>query len=491
MDIKSWQLIKEFSKVKVLVIGELMLDVYLKGSSNRISPEAPVPVVNITEESAYVGGAANVAANLRSLGAEVFFCSVCGNDAAAEKAFKLFHNQGINTDYVVVDEERTTLVKERIVVHDQILTRFDKGTETYISHRTQKRLISRIATAYNLCDAVVIADYDKGICAERVIEALTELQREHPLFIAVDSRHISNFRMLHPTLVKPNYTEAIRLLKIHKLESDRIEQIKRHGGRLCDITGSDISVVTMDKEGALAFKGKRMIHHARAMRINNPNVVGAGDTFISAISLSLVCGADLATAADLASAASAISVRKRNTACCNDLELRSFFVFKNKYISTLQELNEICEIYREQKKKIVFTNGCFDILHCGHVNYLKASGKLGDILIVGINNDDSIRRLKGTGRPVNPLADRIEVIAALTAVNHIISFGRKTDDSPSDLIRVIKPDIFAKGGDYTRELLPEASLVEALGGAVRFLPFTPDHSTTGVIRRIRETYAAD
>lgn len=486
MKFSNWQLIKKFSEVKVLVIGELMLDVYLRGNSTRISPEAPVPVVNVIEELAYIGGAANVAANLQAMGAKVTFCSVCGRDAAAQRALKLLREKGIDTGSVYQDDERITLVKERVMAHDQILTRFDKGTETDLSGIASEHLTNCISEAYSDCDVVVIADYNKGILSEDVIRSLSILQQKKPLFLAIDSKYPDKFRQLHPTLVKPNYIEATRMLKIPAMDSDRIAQIKYFGKEICKITGAEITIVTVDEDGSLAFKEGNLLYKSAAQEVTNPNVVGAGDTFISAISLSLFCGAAISTAMELASAAASVSIKKEHTACCTDLELRSFFAFKNKYISSLQELEEICQIYRMQQKKIVFTNGCFDILHCGHVNYLKNSGQLGDILIVGINNDNSIRRIKGAGRPVNPLADRIEVITGLASVNHIISFGREEDDSPCDVIRVIKPDVFAKGGDYTRELLPEASLVESFGGVIRFLPFTPDHSTTGMIQRIRK-----
>ncbi len=490
MDLKNWQLINEFSKVKILVIGDLMLDIYLKGNSTRISPEAPVPVVNVREELMFIGGAANVAANLKALGATVFFSSVCGKDAAAGKAVELLQAKGINTEYLVHDKKRDTLVKERIMVQEQILTRFDKGTTSDISDATRRHLINGITSAYARCDAVIIADYNKGILTKDVVRSLTTLHRKKPIFLAVDSKHLGDFKPLHPTLVKPNYQEATQLLKIPCLESGRNEQIKRYGEYMNEITGAEINVVTLDAEGSLVFKNGILVHQSAAIPIVHPNVVGAGDTFISALTLALICKAKVSMATELATTAAAISVKKKDTACCTDIELRSFFLFGQKYIANLKELGEICDIYRIQKKKIVFTNGCFDILHCGHVNYLKDSGRLGDILIVAINDDASIRRLKGPGRPVNPLADRVEVIAGLASVNHIISFGQKEKDSPSKIIKVIKPDIFVKGGDYTRALLPEAPLVEKLGGVVRLLPLTPNHSTTKVIQRIHETYAA-
>ena len=215
-------------------------------------------------------------------------------------------------------------------------------------------------------------------------------------------------------------------------------------------------------------------------------MAGAGDTFASALALALAAGAPTSTAAELASAAAAVVVGKERTATCSAQELREFVSAEGKYVSDLGRLAARVEFYRRQGEKVVFTNGCFDILHRGHITYLNRAKALGDVLIVGVNSDDGIRRLKGPDRPINSLEDRVQVLAALSCIDHLVAFD---EDTPCNLIRAIRPHVFVKGGDYTRERLPEAPLVEELGGVVHILPYLQDRSTTGLIERIPEVYS--
>lgn len=480
------QLIDRFQTLNVLVAGDLILDIYLKGDTTRLSPEAPVPVVDIAGEEAFLGGAANVAANIKALGARVSFCSVCGADEGFSKVTALFEKAGITGHCLIKDPHRKTIIKERILAGKQILVRFDQGTETDISEETEEALIDTLKDIYPAFDVVILADYGKGIFTGHVIKAIKTLQGRHPAFLAVDSRRLAQFRVLRPNVVKPNYAEAIQLLNLPHLGGNRKEQIRAFGCGVCKITGADTAVITLDADGAIAYKGKNMRCHVPAGPVAEPKVSGAGDTFISSLSLAMACGTDLPASTRLASIASAIAVTKDDTACCTATELRSFFAKQRKHITDLEEMKEICDWYHAQHKKIVFTNGCFDILHSGHVNYLNLSGKLGDILIVGINTDLSIKRLKGANRPVNPLSDRLKVVAAMEAVDHVISFGEIGKDNPIELIKVIRPDVFVKGGDYAEKQLPEASTVEQLGGMIHFIPLTPNHSTTQVIHKIHE-----
>jgi D-beta-D-heptose 7-phosphate kinase/D-beta-D-heptose 1-phosphate adenosyltransferase len=213
-------------------------------------------------------------------------------------------------------------------------------------------------------------------------------------------------------------------------------------------------------------------------------VSGAGDTYLSAFVLTYISSGDVVVSTEVATAAATLAVKKESTAICSNAELKSFFNLQTKYIPDVQDLKELCDVYRSEGKRIVFTNGCFDILHSGHVTYLHCAKELGDVLIVGLNSDESIRRLKGESRPINPLPDRLQVLSALSSVDHIIAFGDETDDTPIPLIRTVKPDVFCKGGDYTKDQLPEAATVEESGGKIIFLTHIPDHSTTGIINRI-------
>lgn len=486
MSIEYQHIIQRFSKPTVLVLGDLILDVYLKGTTTRLSPEAPVPIVDVQGTERFIGGAANVAANVRSLGADVIFCSVTGKDEEGDKAIRALDEMGIRTKFVLRDPSRETIVKTRVMAQSQVLVRFDHGTEEHIDHHTEQKLIAQISAIYPKCDAVIIADYNKGVLTPNIIKALKRLQRQHPVFLAVDSKRLPAFKELEAGVVKPNYEEAVKLLGIQQQHTGRAEQLQRCAKDICRKTGAKTTVITLDADGAVVFEKDRAVYRAHAHPVTNPSVIGAGDTFISAFTLALVSEADIPSATELAAAAAAIAVGKEDTACCTGVELHSFFAHQYKYVQDLHDLKRICEIYKAQNRRIVFTNGCFDILHSGHVNYLNRARKLGDVLIVGINNDASIQRLKGKSRPINPLKDRVEVMAALSAVDHIISFGAEEDDTPVELIRIVRPAVFVKGGDYTKDRLPEAAVIEELGGEILFLPHIPDHSTTSVIRRIHE-----
>jgi D-beta-D-heptose 7-phosphate kinase/D-beta-D-heptose 1-phosphate adenosyltransferase len=323
-----------------------------------------------------------------------------------------------------------------------------------------------------------------------VIDALAELQNRYPHLVVVDSKRLFEFRKINITAVKPNYKEALSLLGVERPVADtkngRVKQMEQEGKRLLELLSTQILVITLDHDGALVFEQGQVPYRTYAKQQPNSKAAGAGDTFVSALTLSLASGLVTENAAELASAAASIVVNKDGTSACYADELRSFFSTGEKVVTDVFQLAGRMASYRRDNKQVVFTNGCFDILHRGHINYLNRAKSQGDILIVGVNSDEGVRRLKGPSRPINSLEDRAQILAALSCVDHIVPFDA---DTPHDLIRVIKPDIFVKGGDYTRETLPEASLVEELGGEVRILPYLDDHSTTGIIEKIRKLYA--
>jgi D-beta-D-heptose 7-phosphate kinase/D-beta-D-heptose 1-phosphate adenosyltransferase len=251
-----------------------------------------------------------------------------------------------------------------------------------------------------------------------------------------------------------------------------------------DMINARIVAITLDTEGALIMEKGKKIFHCQAPAVTAPQVSGAGDTWLSAFLLAYLCSGDSEVSGDIATAAAAIAIKKESTAICHCSELKARFYACTKCILSLPPLLELCSEYHQQGKRIVFTNGCFDILHSGHVNFLLRAKQLGDVLIVGVNNDESIKRLKGEQRPVNPLSDRLQVLAGLSSVDHIVPFGKVNDDTPIPLISIVQPHFFVKGGDYNRDQLPEAPVVEKLGGSIVFVPLVPDHSTTETIKRI-------
>jgi D-beta-D-heptose 7-phosphate kinase/D-beta-D-heptose 1-phosphate adenosyltransferase len=488
---KYLNIINSFHAKRILVIGDFILDVYLKGISTRLCPEAPVPVVNINERTAFPGGSANTVCNLQSLGATITYCTVIGQDHEGDEAIRLLDNIGISSDSILRNPERKTITKSRIVAGQQVITRIDQGSEEPINEETTKALLASIEKSYKYCDAVVISDYDKGVITAQLIDKLVTLQQQHPKFIAVDSKRLTFFSHLQPSLAKPNYPEAIRLLGLQPRFRERSSQISDHAYSLYKKLHALLIAVTLDGEGSLIIEHGEAIHICSAPVISKPHVAGAGDTYLSAFVLAYAASGESILSADIATAAAAIAVRKECTSACSNAELKSYFNIHTKYIAGLHDLKDICDAYRSQGKRIVFTNGCFDILHSGHVTYLHCAKELGDVLVVGINTDESIKRIKGEGRPINPMADRLQVLSGLTSVDHIISFGDEFDDTPIPLIQIVRPHVFAKGGDYTKEKLPEAATVEECGGDIVFLSHIPDHSTTEIINRITQAAKSD
>ncbi len=481
-------LIDTFPHLRVLVIGEAMLDIYLEGSSGRLCREAPVPIVTVSDRRVAPGGAANAAVNVASLGGKVTFLSVVGYDLEANILKDAIRDRGVSTEHVLTQPFRSTISKQRVIADSQMLVRFDQGSGSMIDRETEQLLTDRLACLFPSCDAVVVSDYGYGVLTPGIIQTLADLQSRSPRPIVVDSKKLTAYRPVGVTAVKPNYGEAVHLLGVEELEDpgDRAKQIPMHAGQLFDLTGAQIAAVTLDTDGALIFERGCPPYRTYARPARHSRAAGAGDTFISAFALALAAGGDTPAAAELASAAAAVVVGKEWTATCSGHELREKIAGGGKYLPDNTRLGSRVDLYRQQGQRIVFTNGFFDLLQKGHIAYLNHAKSLGDVLIVGVNSDVSVRRLKGPGRPINTLEDRAQVLAALSSVDLVVAFDA---DTPHDLIRSIRPDVFAKGGDYTREMLPEGSLVEELGGTVRILPYVEDRSTSDIIDRIRGGYA--
>lgn len=482
LDLAPW--IDRFAGLDVAVIGEAMLDSYVDGTSQRFCPEAPVPVVNVAGQVHLAGGAANTAVNVSRLGARCRFLTVLGDDSEAEHLQEILHQQQVATDHVLTWPGRRTLHKQRVLASGQMMLRLDQGSTEAIDAAAEDELIDRLSQEFARGAAIIVSDYAYGILTPRIIRALADLQARWSPVLVVDSRRLATFRDAAPTAVKPNYSEAVALLGAQALERFRMraDAIASHAERLLDLTGAQIAAVTLDSEGAMVFQRGRPHHRTYARAMRRASVVGAGDTFTAALALALAAGGTTPQAAELASAAAAVVVGKERTAACAAQELREFVSADGKYIGDLPRFLARLDFYRQQGHRLVVTNGCFDILHRGHITYLNRAKLLGDVLIVGVNSDASIRRLKGPGRPINNLEDRIQVLAALSCIDHLVPFD---EDTPCNLVRSIRPDVFVKGGDYTRDRLPEAEIVEAYGGVVQILPLVQDRSTTGIIERIQ------
>ncbi|MDB9526499.1 D-glycero-beta-D-manno-heptose 1-phosphate adenylyltransferase [Oscillatoria sp. CS-180] len=481
--------INRFPHLQVLVIGDAILDSYLQGTATRLCREAPVPIVDVAGAEQVPGGAANTAANVASLGGETYFLSVIGEDTAGDQLCITLKERGVRLEGLVRSPQRQTLAKQRLLAEHQLLVRFDQGSTEAISTQLEHQLIKQLDRFIPTCDAVIISDYGYGILTPKIIAALQQLQARYPYILVADSKRLQTYASLHVTAVKPNYDEAVGLIGLPRLTgSQRVAQMTRRGQEVLAVTGADVATITLDRDGALIFIKDEEIVREPTRTYANPApstyATGAGDTYVATLALALASGADPHGAASLAAKATAVTTTEAGTTCCNLLALRRALMEGNKRITDQAELVSVVAQHRAAGQRIVFTNGCFDILHSGHVTCLEQAKALGNVLIVGVNTDDSIRQLKGPSRPVNALADRLTVLAALGCVNYVVPFA---DRAPRELIRLIRPDVYAKGGDYTRQSLPETPLIEEQGGEVVILPYVGDRSTTTLIQQIRAT----
>ncbi len=475
--------VDEFARMRVLVVGDAMLDSYLHGVPRQLCPEAPVPIVDVAFRQDAPGGAANTAVNLAALGASVSLLAIVGDDQEARTLQALLEREGVDSSPIVADPRRRTLLKQRVVAGDQMIVRCDLGSTQPTEGPALQGLRDGLRTRFGSVDAVVVSDYTYGVLTETVLEDLRELQAASPGLLVVDTRDPAAYRHVGPTAVKPNYREAVHALGLTELADaeQRLEQLTSHGDELLALSGAQLVAVTMDVDGTVVFERGRPTYRSYSDPRPNIRAAGAGDTFVAALTLALAGGLDTPRATDVASVAAAVVVGKDGTQTCSVRELRVRLSSNEKFGEADVAADRV-ELARRTGARIVFTNGCFDILHRGHITYLSEAKALGDLLVVGLNSDQGVRRLKGPDRPINRLEDRAEVLAALSCVDVIVPFE---EDTPVELIRRLRPEVFVKGGDYSTEELPEAPVVRALGGDVRVLSFVSERSTTGIIERIR------
>ncbi|NRQ38951.1 D-glycero-beta-D-manno-heptose 1-phosphate adenylyltransferase [Nonomuraea sp. NN258] len=466
----------ESGNISAVVVGDVMLDSWLHGSAKRLAQEAPVPVMSleITEEAP--GGAANTAANLVALGARVRLVGVVGDDECGDKLIRSLRLLGVETDLITVPGRRTAH-KRRLVTSGQLTARYDEEDLAVIPEAAEHDLLQRIAAAAAGADVVVACDYGGGVFTTAVRHSLAG----HPLLV-VDAHTVAPWRAAAPTAVLPNYAEVVRLLDDQDQAADRLAYLMPRSAELLAATGATLVVTTLDGEGTLLHRDGAPPYRTYAQPAPQHMATGAGDTYTAAFALWLAGGAAPEEAAEAGQAAAGVVVRRPGTAICTRYELLRALRRQEGTVQTAERLAKLLDEHRRRGERVVFTNGCFDVLHRGHVTYLEQAGQLGDVLVVAVNSDASVARLKGPGRPLNPCEDRMSVLAALNDVDYVITFD---EDTPERLLRMIRPELYVKGGDYTAEMLAEAPLVRSLGGEVKVLDYLPDRSTTAIIGRMR------
>ncbi|WP_169984122.1 MULTISPECIES: D-glycero-beta-D-manno-heptose 1-phosphate adenylyltransferase [unclassified Microbispora] len=475
--------LNRFGEVTAVVVGDVMLDSWLRGRTKRMAQEAPVPVVTVEQIEDQPGGAANTAVNLAALGARVHMVGVTGADPAGATLNATLGRLDIE-GLVIVRSWRTS-VKRRVLTDGQIVARYDEEDEAPLPAAAERELIEQITRLAADADVIIACDYGGGVCTPDVRRVLCDLSidrsegsRGAPILV-VDAHDVAAWRECRPAAVLPNYAEVRRLLGQGD-DHDRVAFLSARSEDLIEATGADLVVTTLDGEGTLLHRRGRPPHRTYATPAPDTMSIGAGDTFTSAFALALAAGAEPERAADIGQAAASVVVRRQGTAACSHEDLLQ--ALRPDTALPPERLAACLERDRAEGKRVVFTNGCFDVLHRGHVACLEEAARLGDVLVVAVNGDDGVARLKGPQRPINRCEDRVAVLAALGCVDYITVFD---EDSPTELLRLVRPDVYVKGGDYHPDLLPEADLVRELGGEVRVLGYVPDRSTTAIVNRIR------
>jgi len=467
----------------ILVVGDLMLDHYLWGECSRISPEAPVQVVDVADERSLLGGAGNVINNLCAFGARVSVASVVGEDEAGRELLAMLAEREIDTSHLLLDPKRKTSRKSRVVASHQQVVRFDHECRTDIDSASEQRLLEAVESLLPEVDMVLLSDYAKGVLTEALVTRLIALCKRHGIRVLVDPKGSDYARYRGAYLITPNRREAAlatgMVLDQAEGQGDQLEAMGFALKQLCDLT---YAVITLSEDGLAIFGDKMQRIPTTAREVYD--VTGAGDTVLAALGVALAAGEGIEEAARFANSAAAVVVGKLGSATATLDEIEEYEsslhrAASDAHIKDFDGIERIVALLKSQGRRIVFTNGCFDILHLGHIKSLEQAKSFGDVLVVGVNSDASVRRLKGPDRPVNPEYDRAYLLAALEAVDYVVIFDQ---DTPYELVKRVMPDVLVKGSDYRDKEIVGSDLA----GEVRLVDIIVGKSTTRVIDGIKE-----
>ncbi|EAI5560350.1 D-glycero-beta-D-manno-heptose-7-phosphate kinase [Campylobacter lari] len=447
-----------FKKPKILVVGDFLVDHYIWCDCTRISPEAPVMVLKSQKEDKRLGGAGNVYANLKSLGADVFALGLVGDDESGR-----FLKENLNAR-LLVEKDRKTPLKSRVLSHSQQVLRLDD--ENDFDTKLEDEIIQEYKKIAKDYDAIVLSDYAKGVLTSKVTKALIEHANTLNLPILIDPKGSDFSKYQNATLLTPNKKEAIQALGVEKI--DNLEKALK---KLKDDLNLTYSIITLSEEGIALYDEKLHIIPAKALEVYD--VTGAGDSVIAMLAYALALKVDIIKACELANDAAAVVVAKVGSVSVSLEEIKN--LKKASFEDKIKSKEELVKLLQNQK--VVFTNGCFDIVHYGHIKYLEKAKKLGDILVVGLNSDESIKRLKGNLRPINLEFQRACMLASMYFVDYVVIFN---EDTPYELIEFLKPDVLVKGADYKDKEVVGSNLVKK----VELIDFEDGFSTTNIINRI-------
>ncbi len=474
---------------RLLVIGDLILDEYIWGAVNRISPEAPVPILETKSENLALGGAANVANNLIALGCEVHLVGAIGKDEKGERLLSLINGQGINTEGIFRFVHRPTTSKIRIVAHNQQVLRIDKEDNRPITEETESKFVQHINKILPEMDCIICSDYRKGVLTEKVFKAVIHRAKNSKKRVLVDPKS-SDFTLYNgATLITPNQHEVEQAVPIKIQDKNDLDRAAEY---LLNLTHAEVLLITRGKNGMMLYQNKEEPVDIDTQAKEVFDVTGAGDTVVSVLGMALAIGFNYKDSAWLSNMAASIVVGKVGTATITLNEINEYLqeemLRTSHTILKLEELKKIVSLAKSTGKTIVFTNGCFDIVHGGHIEFLQKAKAMGDLLVVGLNSDESVRELKGEGRPIKSELERANIISALKYVDYITIFD---DDSPEEVIREVRPDILVKGDDYKVDEVVGREIVEGYGARVELIPIVHGLSTTGTVEKILESHKTD
>jgi D-beta-D-heptose 7-phosphate kinase/D-beta-D-heptose 1-phosphate adenosyltransferase len=475
------QLLERFAELRLLVLGDVMLDEYLTGHVERTSPEAPVPVVHAEDESSSLGGAANVAHLAKALGARAELMGVVGNDAAGQRFRDQCVAAGIDADNVLVAESRPTTRKLRVLAQHQHVLRVDWEEQRSIRPEMEDEVLERLREVERP-DAMIISDYAKGFLSPRVLAAAIERAAEWEIPVLVDPKYADLTRYRGSTVIKANLKEFEAALG-HRIVDNFEQELTAGASAMLAESETRYLIVTLGDRGLAVFARDEEPVFVSTSIQDVYDVSGAGDTVITVLALCLAIDLPLADAARLANEAAGVAVGKSGVAVVSPGELAARFVHgAHDKIVSRDELASRIAWWRVQDQRIVFTNGCFDLLHVGHLHLLREAAREGDILLVAVNSDESVRRLKGKNRPLISSNERTALLAALDCVDAVVVFD---EDTPRELLDEVRPDVLVKGADYAVDEVVGRRRIEQDGGKVVLIPLVPDRSTTDLVERIR------
>mgnify|MGYP000353678656 CR=1 FL=1 len=464
---------------KLLVIGDLMIDQYLWGSCERISPEAPVQVVNIDHESILLGGAGNVVNNLKKLGSQVDVISVVGNCDISKELRTLLTDIEVNTKYLITQKNRISSKKTRIIASQQQVVRYDRESSDDINLESQNSIIETFNKIVKDYDLILLSDYAKGVLTNRLTQSLISIAKKNSKKIIIDPKGIDYLKYKGAYFLTPNKKEASEATNIDIVNdislTDAIVKLKS----ICNL---EVSLITLSEDGVAIYDDELRIHPTIAKQVFD--VTGAGDTVLASIGFAIACGFSIDEAVEFSNLAAGVVIGKIGSATATINEIIEYESSANKstsdkHIKSIEEITLLTNELKARDKKIVFTNGCFDLLHAGHISFLETAKSFGDVLILGLNSDRSVTALKGKERPINVEDDRAYILAALEVVDYVVIFD---EDTPYELIKAIKPHTLVKGGDYKGKEIVGQDISDEL----KLVKFVDGKSSTQTIEKIKQ-----